>query len=135
MRTPVCDCGERWVRMVHRDQEPGRVLGTPHYQLSIFKPYTDENFTGKPIEIRTKAHREAVCKKHGLTYDRYTNLRPKYKQKGSDALGEIGFEAWAKEMKEHGFLSGERTKQGTVGTGTPPEGEWLPPKIGEISTG
>lgn len=38
-------------------------------QVNTFKPYVEENMTGKPIHITSKDQRDQLCKQHGVSYD------------------------------------------------------------------
>lgn len=51
-------CGKRAVLMLPKS-----------LHVQTFKPYVEENFTGKPIHIETQAQRDKLCKQHGVTYD------------------------------------------------------------------
>lgn len=73
-------------------------------EANVFKPYIANNVASKPVEIRNRAHRDAVCKKIGATYDKSSNLKPVYRQPNSDTLGEIGYKKWAEDMKKHGRI-------------------------------
>lgn len=48
-------------------------------QVSVFEPYVEENFTGKPIEVTTPKQRDSLCEKHGVTYDRWNDSQVKPK--------------------------------------------------------
>lgn len=56
--------------------------------VRTFKPYVEENFNGKPIEITSSEQRERLCKQHHVTYDTVKNFtKPKVKS----ALDDIDF--------------------------------------------
>lgn len=67
-------------------------------ELQIFKPFVSSDFNGKPIEVTSPNHREALCREHGATLDKTSNLKPPKR----NSLEEIGFDKWAQTMKEHG---------------------------------
>ena len=39
-------------------------LSPPHSDW--FKPFTSEDFTGSPIEVRSKNHYKSLCRQHGV---------------------------------------------------------------------
>jgi len=46
--------------------------------ISVFNPYVDNNFTGKPILVESKQQRDALCAKYHVTYDEVKfNRKPK----------------------------------------------------------
>ena len=48
------------------------------FQIDIFEPYTETNFTGKPILVESAAQRDALCSEHSLSYDKTQfNRKPK----------------------------------------------------------
>ena len=49
----------------------------------VFQPYVERNLPGGPVEVTTAAQRDRLCAKHDVTYDRYSNLRPRYKRESS----------------------------------------------------
>ena len=79
-------------------------------QVHTFKPYTEDNFTGKPIEITSKAQRDALCKKHGVTYDSNKYHR---KPKPQYAVDDVKFDE-VKRAAERGRLDDGTSIQGTV---------------------
>jgi putative FmdB family regulatory protein len=40
------------------------LLSSPHSDW--FKPFVSEDFTGEPIEVRSKNHYRSLCKQHGV---------------------------------------------------------------------
>ncbi len=49
-----CECGSKT-----------KVLISPHHN-DWFHPFTSEDFTGEPVEVRTKNHLKELCRKHGV---------------------------------------------------------------------
>jgi len=43
--------------------------------VMTFSPYVEDNFTGEPIEVRSREQRDALCKQHGVTYDRSSKVK------------------------------------------------------------
>src|SRR5262245_50249175 len=58
-------------------------------QIRTFKPYIEENFDGTPIEITNKDQREALCKKHSLTYDSYKHCQKKRPMENKSAVEDV----------------------------------------------
>ena len=87
------ECGE--CKIVMR-----RIYQVP--QVNAFHPYVEENMSneGKSIYVRSKSHRDKLCRKHHVSYDKSSNLRPKYKQPNSGTLSEVGFKNWAEATKK-----------------------------------
>lgn len=51
-------------------QEPGKRLGTPHFQaMKEFRPYTEYFEAGKPTVVTGRKHRDVLCEAHNKTYD------------------------------------------------------------------
>ena len=83
-------------------------------QISTFNPYVEDGFTGQPIEITSKAQRDALLAKHGCTYDKIGEHRPRVSTAASGVtLDEVVAEAerngdqLVKEMKEAAALRDE----------------------------
>lgn len=64
-------------------------------RVSVFSPYVEENLTGEPIEITSRAQRDALLAQHGCTYDRWS--RP---PKRPSALDDLSFDEVMKETKK-----------------------------------
>lgn len=65
-------CGGKWrsARFTTSQRLQREAMATPaHFQAQTFKPYKEQGFTGKGIQIDSKGQREALCAKHGLSYD------------------------------------------------------------------
>lgn len=45
---------------------PTRVVITNHHTQDWFKPHINENFTGEPIEVRSRSHLKQLCDQHGM---------------------------------------------------------------------
>jgi len=127
---PVADyveyikCGFKTTRVVAGNKLRSRV--TPcglqaditidtNLQVHTFKPYTEENITGKPIEITSRDQRDTLLKQHGLSYDsnKY-HRKPEYKSAVDDVtLGDV------KEALDTGRLpDGTKLDTKLVGTKT-----------------
>lgn len=64
---------------------------SPRLEVNIFQPYVENNMAHKPIRIETKQQRDALCEKHGVTYDstKYSR-KPKYRAAVEDVtLGDV----------------------------------------------
>jgi hypothetical protein len=111
-RGTVCPaCGDRWVGISCRDTSQGKRLGRPGFYTYTFKPFTEDNFTGEPIEVHSREQRDRLCADHHVTYDRYSNLKPKLQEDSSDTLGDIGFKEWADRMQKDGQFEKRRSKR------------------------
>lgn len=71
---------------------------SPKLEVSIFQPYVEKNMGHKPVRIENKQQRDALCEKHGVTYDSGKYLKkPKYRPAVEDiTLGDV------KEAHERG---------------------------------
>jgi putative FmdB family regulatory protein len=52
---PKCECGGE-----------AQVLITNSRTQDWFKPHINENFTGEPIEVRSRSHLKQLCEQHGM---------------------------------------------------------------------
>jgi len=48
----MCACGAKPKRLISRTKE------------DWFKPFVSEDFTGEPIEVKSKEHYKSLCKEH-----------------------------------------------------------------------
>jgi hypothetical protein len=55
-------------------------------QISVFNPYVEVNFNGKPIEVTSKRQRDELCAKHHVTYDSTQYMRRPKRQSAVDNL-------------------------------------------------
>lgn len=97
------------MRMVHRDDHvsAGIKLGTPHFQVNVFQPYVETDLPGGDVLIESKSQRDALLKQHGLTMDRFTNIR---KPPTKTALEEMGFDKWGQAMQDMGVFERQRMR-------------------------
>lgn len=81
-----CDnCGHKWEIFRKMSNSPGdkrqcvkckktayRDYAEQRTQVTAWDPYVEENLLpgGRPVEIRSRAQRDALLEKHGVTYDR-----------------------------------------------------------------
>lgn len=79
------DCGAE--QMCLCGHEMRRVYG--RVNVEVFKPFIEEGFDGKPIEITSKAQRDALCAQHNMSYDTHKYHR---KAKVKSAIDDITFD-------------------------------------------
>tara|TARA_R110000782_G_scaffold211669_6_gene299846 strand:- start:2414 stop:2764 length:351 start_codon:yes stop_codon:yes gene_type:complete len=75
----ICKCGKVFEHFCSLKDFTGSTLSTccgldspvkiGLVGVGVFKPYNEENFTGKTIEITSSSQRDALCEQHGLSYD------------------------------------------------------------------
>lgn len=46
-------------------------------RVDCFQPYVEHHFGPRPVEVTSRAHREALCRESGLTYDTMSRAAPK----------------------------------------------------------
>lgn len=79
-------------------------------QFSVFKPFVEENMTGRPIRIETKEQRDRLCKKHKVTYDAV-----KYERiKKEAAVSEVSFDNVMEAIKTERLPDGTKLDTSTV---------------------
>lgn len=76
----VCPCGGQaeWKKARYNTVREDRSKEVPFPQVSVFKPYTENNLGKRPVEIETRKQRDAILAEKGLTYDgqHYTKRAP-----------------------------------------------------------
>lgn len=117
-----CDKGHKQelVMRISEHSSVGNIVtcscGLPAYQsyknvnVGVFKPFTTDAFTGKPIKVETKEQRDKLCAKHHLTMD---SNRYHRKVKFRSPVEDLDF-AQVKAVAERGKLDDGTPIQGTV---------------------
>ena len=76
--------------------------------VSVFEPYTTKDFTGEPIRVTSPEHRDALCKEHGVTYDKYDYTTP---NKLPSAVDGLEYEKVKQKLNEHSDEDLERVRR------------------------
>lgn len=81
-------------------QQRSRELdGGASFNVQTFKPYTEDGFNGDDIRVESKGQRDALCRKHHVTYDDCSGIKP---PEVAPAIDSIDF-GDVKHALEHGI--------------------------------